>query len=119
MSATTTRPADDPRTPYGPAPPRSIEQRLAALERANDVRLRRAQLKRDMKAGRKHASQIIAEPPEWAETMRIVDLLLAVPRWGRTTVGGALKCVEVAPGKHLGGLSPRQRRELLRWLHGR
>ena len=36
----------------GPAPERSLAQRMDALKRANDIRTRRAQLKRDLKAGR-------------------------------------------------------------------
>lgn len=122
MGATLTRtpPPDDLRSLYsGTAPERSIKQRLEALERANDHRSRRAQLKRDMKAGRKSASVVLASPPEWAETMKVFDLLLAVPRVGRVKVNKELGRVSVAPSKTVGGISPRQRTELLRWLHGR
>ena len=37
---------------HAQAPARSLDQRMEALQRANDVRVRRAQLKRDLKAGR-------------------------------------------------------------------
>ena len=36
----------------GTAPERSLTQRMDALKRANDIRTRRARLKRDLKAGR-------------------------------------------------------------------
>ena len=34
------------------APARSLDQRMEALRRANDIRVRRAQLKKDLKLGR-------------------------------------------------------------------
>ena len=34
------------------APLRSLDQRMEALKRANDIRVRRAQLKKDLKDGR-------------------------------------------------------------------
>ena len=33
-------------------PQRSLDQRMGALERANEIRVKRAQLKRDLKSGR-------------------------------------------------------------------
>ena len=33
------------------APVRSLDQRMEALQRANEIRVRRAQLKRDLKSG--------------------------------------------------------------------
>lgn len=97
-------------------PPRSIQQRRDALERANDVRLKRAKLKRDLRAGRIRASYIIANPPEWLETMKVMDLLMAVPRIGRVKVSKALKVVQISHAKTVGGLSHRQRQELVWWL---
>jgi hypothetical protein len=92
---------------------------MSALDRANDVRIRRATLKRDIKAGRMSASQILAVPRDWAETMRVFDLLMVVPKCGRVKAAKALQVAEVSPRKTLGGISERQRRDLLRWLHGR
>lgn len=122
MGATLTRtspPPDDLRSLNGAAPARSIQQRMDALATANDRRTRRAELKRDMKAGRKSASAILASPPEWAEQMKVIDLLMAVPKWGRVKVNHALRFCQVSPSKTVGGISQRQRQELLRWLHGR
>lgn len=100
-------------------PGRSLEQRMTALAKGNDHRVRRAQLKRDIQAGRRSASTIIATPPEWAENMKLFDLLLAVPKWGRVKVNRSLGCCDVSRSKTVAGISPRQRGELLRWLHGR
>ena len=43
-------------------PSRSLDQRMEALNRANHIRVRRAQLKRDLKAGRVRIGELIADP---------------------------------------------------------
>ena len=58
------------------APERSLVQRMDALQRANDVRSRRAQLKRDLKAGRQPIHALLLEPPEYLGTAKVFDLLL-------------------------------------------
>src|SRR4030088_2738143 len=68
------------------APERSLVQRMEALQRANDIRSRRAQLKRDLKAGRQPIHELLLSPPEYLETAKVFDLLLAVPMSGRDKV---------------------------------
>ena len=60
------------------APERSLTQRMEALQRANDVRSRRAQLKRDLKAGRQQIHELLLHPPEYLQSAKVFDLLLAV-----------------------------------------
>lgn len=98
------------------APERSLQQRRDALRRANDVRVKRAALKRDMKARRVSARDLLREPPEFVETMKVFDLLLAVPKAGRVKVTKALRACGVSPSKTVGGLSERQREELVRLM---
>lgn len=94
------------------APDRSLAQRAEALQRANDIRTRRAQLKRDLKAGREDFVELLLEPPEYIRTAKVFDLLLACPKWGRVKVNKLLGTCKVSPSKTVGGLSERQRREL-------
>jgi hypothetical protein len=96
------------------APDRSYEQRMAGLEKANDIRSRRAEWKRDVKAGRCSVVDALAAPPWWMGTMKLFDLLLAIPKCGRVKVGKILTACKVSPSKTVGGLSERQRGELLR-----
>src|SRR5438105_2188167 len=98
------------------APERSYEQRMEALQRANDIRSRRAQLKRDMKAGRKSLAETLLAPPAYLETAKVFDLLLAVPKYGRVKVNKILKRCQISPSKSVGGLSERQRRELVAFM---
>src|SRR4051795_11645607 len=94
------------------APERSLVQRMDALQRANEIRTARAQLKRDLKAGRVTVHDLLLEPPEYVETAKVFDMLLAVPKYGRVKVGKILNVCRISPSKTIGGLSQRQRREL-------
>lgn len=89
---------------------------MEALHRANDIRTRRAQFKRDLKAGRKKAHDYILEPPEWLETMKLFDLILAMPKYGRVKTNKICVQVRISPSKTVGGLSPRQRAEVVSML---
>ena len=105
-----------PVTPATAAPERSLHQRMEALQRANDIRSRRAQLKRDLKAGRSSIHQLLLEPPNYLETAKVFDMLLAVPKYGRVKVNKILQQCRISPSKTIGGLSERQRSELVGML---
>ncbi len=98
-------------------PERSINQRLDALARANVIRSQRAQLKRDLKAGRHSIELLLSNPPEYVETAKVSDILLAVPKYGRVKVNKILQHCRISPSKTIGGLSERQRSELVSMLH--
>jgi len=99
------------------APERSLNQRMDALARANQIRIKRAQLKRDLKAGRLSIHTLLLKPPEYLETAKVFDMLLAVPKYGRVKVNKILAHCRIAPSKTIGGLSERQRSELTSLLH--
>ncbi len=93
-------------------PLRSLAQRQDALQRANAVRVQRAQLKRDLKDGRCAIEVVLNNPPACAQTAKVADLLLALPKYGPVKVNTVLAESAIAPTKTIGGLSPRQRDEL-------
>ena len=107
--------SDSPTKPIA-APERSLLQRMEALQRANDIRSRRAQLKRDLKAGRQPIADLLLQPPEYLETAKVFDVLLAVPKYGRVKVNKILTTCRISPSKTIGGLSERQRNELVSLL---
>jgi hypothetical protein len=94
-------------------PARSLDQRMEALNRANDVRIRRAQLKRDLKAGDAEITDVLADPPMYLLTAKVSDILMSVPKCGRVKVGRLLTIARVSSSKTVGGLSERQRSELV------
>src|ERR687888_2133651 len=95
------------------APVRSLDQRMDALRRANDVRVRRAKLKKDLKDGRVRIQTILGNPPEYVETAKVVDILMAVPKFGRVKAARFLNLCRISQSKTVGGLSDRQRTELI------
>jgi hypothetical protein len=97
-------------------PERSLHQRLDALQRANAIRSERARLKRDLKAGRYSIHTLLLDPPEFVETAKVFDMLLAVPKYGRVKVNKILAHCRISPSKTIGGLSERQRSELVSLL---
>ena len=95
------------------APVRSLDQRMEALKRANDIRVRRAQLKKDLKDSRVQIEDILLDPPEWVETAKVFDMLMAVPKLGRVKAARLLNSCRISQSKTVGGLSERQRTELV------
>lgn len=98
------------------APARSREQRMRALLRANRVRVRRAECKRDLKAGRVSIHDLLLDPPDWLLTGKVFDFLLATPKYGRVKVNKTLLQCRISPSKTVGGMTERQRTELVSML---
>jgi hypothetical protein len=95
------------------APVRSLDQRMEALRRANNIRVKRAQLKKDLKLGRVSIEEILGQPPEWVSTAKVFDMLMAVPKFGRVKAARFLNTCRISQSKTVGGLSDRQRAELI------
>jgi hypothetical protein len=89
---------------------------MAALKRANDIRTKRAKLKRNLKNGRANPQALLLSPPEYILTAKVSELLLAVPKYGQVKVNKILALCRISPSKTIGGLSPRQRAELVSYL---
>ena len=86
---------------------------MEALRRANEIRVRRARLKRDLKEGRVHIEQVLHSPPEYVSTAKVFDILMAVPKFGRVKAARFLNTGRISQSKTVGGLSERQRTELI------
>src|SRR4051794_14795495 len=91
---------------------RQAPQHLQALERANRVRLARAELKRRVAEGELSVADVILGRPWEAESMEIADLLLSQRRWGWTRARRALPTIPVPENKTIGSMTDRQRRAL-------
>jgi hypothetical protein len=97
-------------------PERTHSQRMKALNRANEIRTRRAQLKRDLKAGKVKVEKLLLDPPDWVLSAKAFDMILAVPKYGRVKANKILNVCRISPSKTIGGLSERQRAELVSML---
>ena len=89
---------------------------MRALQRANEIRSARAQLKRDLKAGKARIETLLLNPPEYVMSAKAFDMILAVPKYGRVKANKILTQCRISPSKTIGGLSERQRAELVHLL---
>ena len=85
---------------------------MKALERANMVRLARAELKRAIARGDRDAAEVVRSCPWETESMTISELLTSQRRWGRTRARKFLLPLSLNENKQLGTLTERQRRLL-------
>ena len=85
------------------APERSLDQRMDALKRANDIRSARATLKKNLKAGKASIHTLLLDPPEYVLTAKVFDMLLAVPKYGRVKTNRVLGQCRISPSKTIGG----------------
>jgi len=97
-------------------PERSRQQRMEALRRANDVRSERARIKEQLRNGQVAITELLVDPPTCVHTAKVLDLVLAVPKYGRVKANKLLERCRVSSSKTVNGLTPRQRKELLDML---
>jgi hypothetical protein len=93
-------------------------QHLRALARANEVRLARAELKRQVAEGEISAAHVILECPWEAASMTVSDLLTSQRRWGSTRCRKLLQSVPMSENKTVGSMTERQRNALSALLDG-
>jgi hypothetical protein len=91
-------------------------QHMQALQRANAVRLARAELKRRVAVGEITAGDVILKAPWEAESMSVSDLLTSQRRWGHTRCRKFLQCVPMSENKTIGSMTDRQRLALAEML---
>lgn len=103
---------------FNTAPARSLHQRMDALNRANMVRSQRAALKAELKRGGVGIRDVLAAPPEYLLTAKVLDVLMAAPKCGRVKSAKIIEQCRISPSKTVGGLSDRQRTELLAFFGG-
>jgi hypothetical protein len=87
-------------------------QHLQALQRANRVRLARAELKRRIADGEVTAAEVILTSPWEASSMAIGDVLMSQRRWGGTRCRKFLAMFRISETKTIGSLTERQRHAL-------
>lgn len=88
-----------------PAPP----QHMQALQRANEVRLARAELKRQIGDGATTVGEVILACPWEAASMTIAELLTSQRRWGTTRCSKFLATIGMPETKTVGSMTDRQR----------
>jgi hypothetical protein len=85
-------------------------QRMRALERANQARCARAELKRRVAQGDIGVAEVILTGPWATERMAVADLLTSQRHWGHARVRKFLASVAISENKTIGSMTERQRR---------
>ena len=91
-------------------------QHMQALQRANEVRLARAGLKRRIGTGAISVREVVLICPWEVESMPLNELLVSQHRWGSTRCRKFLTEIGLSETKTVGSLTDRQRQELAREL---
>lgn len=94
----------------------TVPQHMQALARANEVRLARASLKREIAAGSRSVVEVIEDVPWETESMSLIELLTSQRSWGRTRARKFLVGLMLPENKRLGSLTARQRVMLIQEL---
>lgn len=94
----------------------TVPQHMQALARANEVRLARAALKREIAAGEVSVAEVLDEIPPETESMSLMELLTSQRSWGRTRARKFLVGLMLPENKRLGSLTLRQRAMLIQEL---
>jgi hypothetical protein len=84
-------------------------QHMQALQRANEVRLARAELKRKVGEGAITVDEVILTCPWEAASMTIAELLTSQRRWGTTRCRKFLAGIGMPETKTVGSMTERQR----------
>jgi hypothetical protein len=87
-------------------------QQMRALQRANEVRLARAELKRRVAFGKIDVAEVILHCHWEAQSMAVADLLMSQRRWGQTRCCKLLARIPMSENKTVGSMTDRQRRAL-------
>lgn len=90
-----------------------IEQPMEALKVANDIRSHRAQIKRDLHAGRQKILPLFLDPPAAIANAYVSELLRSLRGFGRTRADKTLADARVSPTRRVANLTERERGALI------
>ena len=96
-------------------PSLTAQERADALAMAAAARVRRAQVKAELKSRKLKLSEVLdsAEEDEAITRMKVVALLQALPRVGATTAQSLLDEFEISQSRRVKGLGAKQRAKLI------
>ena len=90
--------------------------RFRALARANQIRVARAELKRQIAEGEIEAAQVLLSPPHAARNWSVGELLVSQRGWGATRCRRFLLRSQINERRPVGDLTERQRTVLAQEL---
>ena len=95
-------------------PQLSPEARQAALEKAKAARLKRAEVREDLKTGKLTIGEVLdMKDDPIVGRMKVSTLIETVPGYGKAKAEKVMKELQIAESRRLRGLGERQRAALL------
>lgn len=93
------------------------EERQAALEKAKVARVKRAQVREDLKSGKLTLKDVIdMKDDEVVGRMKVSTLIETLPGYGKAKAGKVMAELKIAESRRLRGLGARQEASLLERL---
>jgi hypothetical protein len=89
------------------------EQSLQALQRAQDIRLGRAMIKKEIRDGKVSVVDVLETEPYVCDTMSVLQLFMAQRGWALRKADRFILRTLANPGKKLGQLNKRERTRLV------
>lgn len=92
----------------------SPEDRAAALKKAAEARKKRAELREELKSGKKTFAQVLESTDDpIVARMKVSTLLESLPGYGKAKAFKLMEELEISESRRVQGLGARQREQLL------
>lgn len=93
------------------------EERTAALEKAKEARIKRAEVREDLKSGKLSLAQVVGMKNDpIIGRMKVSTLIETLPGYGKAKSVKIMNELQIAESRRLRGLGDRQREALLERL---
>lgn len=98
-------------------PQLSPEERSKALQKAQQIRSKRMEVRKELKAGKLSLEQVLSDPEnEVYAKMRVKYLLESLPQVGKITTQKIMEEIGIDEARRVQGLGSRQKQQLLERL---
>lgn len=94
----------------------STEERAKALEKAQEMRTKRMELRKELKAGKTTLEEVLKRDDEIVARMKVKYLLESLPNVGKITAVSIMEEIGINESRRIQGLGKRQLAELLEKL---
>ena len=103
-----------------PLPVLNEEQRRQALEKAAEARRKRAEVKGELKSGKRTLSDILNEQgSDTVGKMKVSTVLESLPGVGKVRARKLMEKLDISASRRVRGLGAKQRSALLAWMRVR
>ena len=94
----------------------STEERAKALEKAQEMRTKRMELRKELKAGKVTLAEVLKREDEIVTRMKVKYLLESLPNVGKITAASLMEEIGINESRRVQGLGKRQLALLLEKL---